>query len=158
MNCTSPEQIQLRLPHWEVKEVKVINSKYLFTVEYNNKLKPEICPKCASTNLVRNGPRTVTFFDKPYNRIPTCLRIRRQRYLCRECGNSFKQELPDISEKRLATNRFVEYVEAECQEKGPRLVSRSSGASINTIRNIFLEHTSKIEADCPALYNRPYAE
>jgi transposase len=62
---------------------------------------PNRCPICRTQNkLIKFGSKTTDYRDAPHDGNPLTIRIRRQRFKCRHCGNTFLQSIPDMDEHR----------------------------------------------------------
>ena len=69
-----------------------------------------------------------------------------QRFRCRDCGATFYEDPPDLSEKRHATQRFVDYVGPETLKRTFVSVATEVGVDEKTIRNIFKDYIAELEA------------
>ena len=87
-------QIKDKNIKWEnnVEEVYFKKKKSLFffaTYTYC----PDACPNCGCVNrnfsIVKNGTRTSRITLNPVSGLPAFLKLRKQRFFCRECSHSF---------------------------------------------------------------------
>jgi len=75
------------------------------------------------------------------------LKVMRVRYKCGDCGKTFQQVLPDMDEKRTMTRRLIEYIKKRSLERTFTEVAADVGVDEKTVRNIFTEHTDKLDAE-----------
>lgn len=68
------------------------------------------CPKCGSKHLIKNGTRTRDFHSVPIGRRPETVRVRLQRYKCRECDFDAQESIPFADGSCSYTHRFASYV------------------------------------------------
>ena len=65
--------------------------------------KPEFCTVCGcvsqNNNIVKNGTKTSRITLCSVSGLPAYLHLRKQRFLCRECGSSFTADTSRIVEK-----------------------------------------------------------
>lgn len=57
------------------------------------------------------------FFDLPIHTKRVGLIIKRQRYKCGECNETFFEDLPDMDVKRSVTNRLLIWIQETSLEK-----------------------------------------
>lgn len=74
------------------------------------------CPHCGGeppkANLHRHGTRLHRVKDLPFEGKTVRWLVRQQRYLCRACGRTFAQELPDLSHSGRGTRRLADSLAA----------------------------------------------
>src|SRR5690625_1555624 len=79
---------------------------------------PFHCPTCGIVpNLYKHCKKEQLFFDLPMRAKRVGLIIKRQRYRCRECEETFFEDLPDIDASRSVTNRLIEWIQLASLEK-----------------------------------------
>lgn len=97
----------LNLPYLKVKDMKELEDDYRFLVE-STAPPPSHCPKCGTVpNLYKHGKKEQLFFDLPMHAKRVGIYVNRQRYKCRECNETFFENLPDMDVNRSVTNRLV---------------------------------------------------
>lgn len=120
---------------------------YRFMVESINS-QPTYCPKCGSVpNFYKHGKREQLFFDLPMHAKRVGLIIKRQRYRCRECEETFFEDLPDVDASRSVTNRLIEWIQQASLEKTFTSVAYDIGVDEKTVRNIFNDYVIELEAE-----------
>lgn len=71
--------------------------------------------------------------------------INRQRYLCKDCGSTFREILWDIDEDHMCTVRFKEYVQEQSLKRTFTSIADELGISEGTVRNIFNKYIEFLE-------------
>ena len=79
-------------------------------VQTKDRLK--VCPKCGKSHLVRNGTRIRDFIGLPIGEKKVIIRMKVQRYKCREdgCGYDQQEKIPFATGSCTYTQRFATYV------------------------------------------------
>ena len=64
---------------------------------------PNACPNCGCVNrdfsIVKNGTRTSRITLNPVSGLPAFLKLRKQRFFCRECAHSFTADTTSIVDR-----------------------------------------------------------
>ncbi|CAH2715887.1 hypothetical protein BACCIP111895_03071 [Neobacillus rhizosphaerae] len=68
--------------------------------------------------------------------------IKRQRYRCRECNETFFETLTDMDVK----NRLIDWIQEASLEKTFTSVADDIGVDEKTVRNIFNDYVVELEA------------
>lgn len=100
---------------------------------------PDACKYCRGTSLQRYGSRTVVVSDLPLLCRPVHLHLKRQRWLCKNCGKTLIAGISSICDSHRATRRLAEHVAAQSQRRSYIDIARTTGLSDFTIRMIALE-------------------
>lgn len=76
------------------------------------KERQKVCPKCGKRHLVRNGYRNRDFLGLPIGGRKVIIRMKVQRYKCKEEGCDYDQQenIPFATGSRTYTHRFAAYV------------------------------------------------
>ena len=73
--------------------------------------KPEFCAVCGcvsqNNNIVKNGTKTSRITLCSVSGLPAYLNLRKQRFLCRECGSSFTADTNRIVEKHCHISKWL---------------------------------------------------
>ena len=71
-----------------------------------------VCPKCGKRHLVKNGYRIRDFIGLPIGKRKVIVRMKIQRYKCKEEGCDYDQQesIPFVTGSRSYTHRFASYV------------------------------------------------
>lgn len=114
----------LNLPNIKILDMKESEYDYRFLVE-STALSPSHCPKCGTiANLYKHVKKQQLFFDLPMHAKRVGIYVNRQRYKCKECKETFFENLPDMGvDEKTVRNNFNNYVvelEAETEFRTPR--------------------------------------
>lgn len=132
----------LKPPHWKVLDTHEREHDRRHVAEYLPPL--ERCPSCRSKELSKHGTRPALFMDIPHGK-RVGIEVVRQRYVCKKCGKTASQPLPDIDEKRDATRQLVDYIRERSLRDTFARIADDVGVSLNTVKAIFLEHVKALE-------------
>lgn len=69
-----------------------------------------VCPKCGKRHLVKNGYRLRDFVGLPLGGKKVIIRMKVQRYKCRDCDYDQQENIPFATGSRSYTHRFARYV------------------------------------------------
>lgn len=108
---------------------------------------PSECPHC-KTKIIpyRHGSREHVCMDLPIHGKRVGLLIKRQRYHCRDCNQTFWERLDrTIDEKRNCTKRLLSYIEKQSIKRTFVSISEDIGLNEKTIRNIFRDYINRLE-------------
>ncbi|WP_280174067.1 helix-turn-helix domain-containing protein [Gracilibacillus kekensis] len=72
--------------------------------------------------------------------------VNRQRYKCRECKETFFENLPDMDVNRSVTNRLLDWIQETSLEKAFTSVAEEIGVDEKTVRNIFNDYVAELQA------------
>src|SRR5690625_1391851 len=72
--------------------------------------------------------------------------VKRQRYKCRECNETFFEKFPDMDINRSVTNRLIDWIQEASLEKTFTSVADDIGVDEKTVRNIFNDYVAELEA------------
>ncbi len=135
----------LNLPDWEILDVKENCGDYLIVAKYVPE--PATCPMCnwMLPRLDHFGVRRQCFLDLPIHAKRVGILVHRQRYRCKECGQTFMETLPDMHEKRKATRRLIEHIEQETLQRTFVSIAEDVGMSEGNVRAIFREYIARLE-------------
>jgi len=136
----------LNLEGWNTFPISESDVDLLVPAEYS--IAPTVCVRCGvvDPSLKRHGFQKQRFMDTPMQGKRVGIMVKRQRYKCLECGQTFHQPIPDMDEKRHMTRRLVEYVERRSLERTFTEVAADIGVDEKTVRNIFRENVAKLDS------------
>lgn len=137
---------RLGLKDWKVTEVEESTTDMRITAQYTPI--PTVCPRCgvADPPLYKHDIRTQEFMDTPLHGKRVHLIVKRQRYSCQSCQQTFQQLLPDMDEKRTMTKRLTEFIQRLSLEKKFTEIAEEVGVNEKTVRNIFREHVEALDS------------
>lgn len=135
----------LNLQHFKV--LPIAEAEYDFQIQVETKSLPSFCPHCgAVANHYKHSNRDQLCMDFPIHGKRVGLLIKRQRYKCRECGQTFWERLDHtVDEKRSCTQRLVAYIEKQSLNRTFVNISEDVGLDEKTIRNIFGDYINRRE-------------
>ena len=102
----------------------------------------KVCPKCGKLHLVRNGYRMRDFVGLPIGGKKVVIRMKVQRYKCRDCDYDQQERIPFATGSRSYTHRFAKYVVDLLRGMTLQDVSNHLGVSWDTVKEI---HSTYLE-------------
>jgi len=135
----------LNLPSLNVTKIELKEHGYEIWAEVAEP--PDFCPHCGSmeANFSKFGTKRQLFMDLPMHGKRVGIIINRQRYLCKDCGSTFREILWDIDEDHMCTVRFKEYVQEQSLKRTFTSIADELGISEGTVRNIFNKYIEFLE-------------
>ena|GEM_PF-28232 len=133
----------LNLPQYRV--LKVDESERDYHVYTEIALERTPCPQCRSGKVRRWGAREILFKDLPMHGKRVGMYVRTRRLRCDDCGTTFQERLPALSEKRLMTERLASWVGKESLTRPFSSIADEVGVDEGTIRNIFRDYVNALE-------------
>ncbi len=129
------------------KILGIMENDYDFQIQVETNSPPLACPHCGyETNLYKHGNREQLSMDLPIHGKRVGLLIKRQRYRCRDCNQTFWERLEHtIDEKRNCTKRLLSYIEKQTLKRTFVSISEDVGLNEKTIRNIFRDYINRLE-------------
>ncbi|MDQ0255562.1 transposase [Evansella vedderi] len=135
----------LNLPKLNILDMTESEDDYRFLVETTSP-PPSYCPKCGTVpNLYKHGKKNQLFFDLPMHAKRVGILIKRQRYKCRECNETFFEMLPYMDDSRSVTKRLIKWIEQTSLKKPFTNVAEDIGVNEKTVRNIFQEYVARLD-------------
>lgn len=139
-------QIKDKNVKWEnnVEEVYFKKKKSLFffgTYTYC----PNACPNCGCVNrgfsIVKNGTRTSRITLNPVSGLPAFLKLRKQRFFCRECSHSFTADTTCIVNLNgfISKNVKNEIKVKACETVSESYIAKEMNVSVHTVRRVVNE-------------------
>ena len=127
----------LNLDSLEITNIELKDHGYEVLAVVTNP--PDFCPQCGSMDakFSKYGTKKQVFMDLPMHGKRVGIIIDRQRYLCKDCGSTFREILWDVDDDHMCTVRFIEYVQEQSLKRTFVSVANELGVSEGTIRNIF---------------------
>lgn len=104
-------------------------------------------PCCLFQDLNKNGRKAITVKDFPLRRKPVLLRILRQRFYCKSCGDPVYDDLPDVDSVRDITNRFREQLEKDGTAFTFIDAARINGVDESLVRRVFKDYAAEALKD-----------
>ena len=100
------------------------------------------CPCCGARSVVKNGYRLRDFVGLPIGGKRVTIRMKVQRYKCKECDFDQQENIPFATGSRSYTHRFAKYVVDLLRGITLQDVSHHLGVSWDTVKEI---HSSYLE-------------
>jgi transposase len=134
----------LNLPFWNVTTVKEHPGQYEVEATYG--VPPVACIHCGSvTGIGKHGTRPQEIVDVPSHGNRVRIQLVRTRHMCKDCGKTFLQPLPDVADSGSMTNRCVAYIERQSLKYTFAHVAGEVGVDEKTVRNIFNDYTEWLD-------------
>ncbi len=117
--------------------------------EIRNVFKPEFCTVCRcvcqNNNIVKNGTKTSRITLCSVSGLPAYLHLRKQRFLCRECGSSFTADTSRIVEKHChISKRLKNEIKSKISETvSETYIAKETNVSVHTVRRI-IDDTARL--------------
>lgn len=106
------------------------------------KEREKVCPRCGKRHLVKNGYRIRDFIGLPIGGKKVLIRMKVQRYKCRDCDYDQQESIPFATGSRSYTHRFAKYVVDLLRGMTLQDVSNHLGVSWDTVKEI---HSTYLE-------------
>ena len=106
------------------------------------KERENVCPRCGKRHLVKNGYRIRDFIGLPIGGKKVLIRMKVQRYKCRDCDYDQQESIPFATGSRSYTHRFAKYVVDLLRGMTLQDVSNHLGVSWDTVKEI---HSTYLE-------------
>jgi len=134
--------IDLNLPAYTVLAAEETASDYVSRVEVSQA--PSFCPNCGSDHLVGFGHREQPVKDLPFRGKRVVIYVSTRRMLCRTCGRTFSEQLPDVDKKRAMTARLVGWIGPQAVKRTFSSIAEEVGVVPGTVRAIFLDYVREL--------------
>ncbi len=134
----------LNLTFYQAVDVHENESDYL--VFASTTVPPKACPKCQSLEFNKHGTREPTFMDIPTHGKRLGIRVIRQRYRCKSCGNVFIDPLIGMDEDHAMTNRLIKFIQEQSLLRTFTSIAEDVGVDEKLIRNVFRAYVAVLES------------
>lgn len=138
----------LNMTFYRAIEVRENDLDYLILAE--STAKPTCCPACQSLDYNKHGTREPVFMDIPIHGKRVGIKVIRQRYRCKPCGNVFIDPLIGMNEDHMMTARLVRFIEEESLKRTFTSIADDVGIHEKTIRKVFKNQVDRYEAQYKA--------
>jgi transposase len=134
----------LNLPTLKVLAVTEHPDRYIITAGPDTWQQAH-CDNCLDLySVIKHGTREQSYRDLSIHGKKVEILINRQRYRCKKCGTVILDPIPDINDKRAATNRLVEYIEDQSLSRTFASIAKEIDIDEKTVRNIFDDHVEEL--------------
>jgi transposase len=134
----------LNLPQYRV--LKVDETEHDYHIYTEIAVERSSCPQCRSGKVHRWGAREILFKDLPMHGKRVGMYVRARRLRCEDCGKTFQERLPALSERRLMTERLARWIGQQSLKRPFTSIADEVGVDEGTIRNIFRDYVNELEA------------
>lgn len=135
--------------NWREIEVYEDTDCYIVRAIYEDLARE--CRHCLDPdNFTKYGLENKYLKDSPVRGKYVIIRLRLDTYLCSNCGEKFTTEVPQLIEGTEVTKRLAVYIIKESVKKNYSQVSRETGVSESTVREVFtsfVEHNQHLLSD-----------
>lgn len=132
----------LNLPAYTVIAFHENEHDYHITAEAKQRVAK--CPHCQHTEVDGFGRREQMVRDLPMHGKRVGLYIDTRRYRCKACRKTFYESLPGINDKRLMTNRLVDWVGRQAVKRTFASIAEDVGIVEGTVRLIFKDYVADL--------------
>ncbi len=134
-------EIVLGLPQYQISDIQRSGGSITISARYTG---PISCPECGGAQLRNKGwcRRTVRHDDWGFRQVILDLRVRKSR--CRDCGRTFRQQLPGIQPFQRASESFQEMVFQQHLDGINRsCLGRRKGIAAASVQRYFLRRLQR---------------
>jgi transposase len=133
----------LNLAQYRIERVEEAEHDYHV---YAETLKPRMVCECGSHDVSRWGAHEQVIKDLPMHGKRVAIYVKTRRFRCTACEKTGFERLPAVSEKRAMTERLVRWIGAQSLKRTFSAVAEDVGVTEGTVRNIFRDHVTDLEA------------
>ncbi|MBC3871454.1 ISL3 family transposase [Undibacterium oligocarboniphilum] len=133
----------LNFPQYRVLRVEETEHDYHIDAEVA--LPPTECVYCQSSDLQRFGSREQTIRDLPMHGKRVGIYVDTRRFRCKSCTKTFSEKLPEVSEKRLMTQRLLDWIGQQSLKRTFASIAEETGHNETTIRSVFNDYVAELE-------------
>lgn len=114
------------------------------TYQATVKASPSECPECGSAHIVKHKKhdRMVRDLNEYEHRVGII--IHGHRYQCKECGNTFGEELDCVDKSGRLTKRLIAKIRLECFDKTFKDIADEYGISQPSVKRIFEDYIDEL--------------
>ena len=131
------------LPELKITEKTTDENNYC-TYQATVKTSPAECPECGSVHIVKHKKhdRMVRDLNEYEHRVGII--IHGHRYQCKECGNTFGEELKCVDKSGRLTKRLIAKIRLECFDKTFKDIADEYGISQPSVKRIFEDYVDEL--------------
>ena len=130
-------------PELKITEKTTDENNYC-TYQATVKTSPAECPECGSVHIVKHKKhdRMVRDLNEYEHRVGII--IHGHRYQCKECGNTFGEELKCVDKSGRLTKRLIAKIRLECFDKTFKDIADEYGISQPSVKRIFEDYVDEL--------------
>ena len=108
---------------------------------------PKECSECGSVHIVKHKKqkRMVRDLNEYEHRVGII--IYGHRYQCKDCGNTFGEDLDCIDKSSRLTKRLISKIQLQCFDKTFKMIADEYGISQPSVKRIFDNYVVELERD-----------
>lgn len=131
------------LPELEINE-RTINENNNYTYQATVKVSPSECPECGSAHIVKHKKhdRMVRDLNEYEHRVGIV--IHGHRYQCKDCGNTFGEELNCVDKSGRLTKRLITKIQLESFDKTFKDIADEYGISQPSVKRLFEDYVDEL--------------
>lgn len=135
--------LDIGLPELEIIE-RTIDENNDYTYQATVKVSPSECPECGSAHIVKHKKhdRMVRDLNEYEHRVGIV--IHGHRYQCKDCGNTFGEELNCVDKSGRLTKRLITKIRLECFDKTFKDIADEYGISQPSVKRIFEDYVDEL--------------
>lgn len=132
-----------------VKKVKYVDTRFIYgKLTYT----PDTCPCCGhvneSFNIIKYGTKTCKIKLINISNLPTILFLKKQRFLCKECGSTFSAKTEIVNKFSNISNDIKRKIALDLTNISSfKSIAESNGVSVNTVLRVFKEWSKSFKQD-----------
>lgn len=131
------------LSELEITE-RTINENNDYTYQATVKVSPSECPECGSAHIVKHKKhdRMVRDLNEYEHRVGIV--IHGHRYQCKDCGNTFGEELHCVDKSGRLTKRLITKIQLESFDKTFKNIADEYGISQPSVKRLFEDYMDEL--------------
>ena len=131
------------LSELEINE-RTINENNDYTYQATVKVSPSECPECGSAHIVKHKKhdRMVRDLNEYEHRVGIV--IHGHRYQCKDCGNTFGEELNCVDKSGRLTKRLITKIQLESFDKTFKDIADEYGISQPSVKRLFEDYVDEL--------------
>lgn len=139
------------LPEFEILE-RTTNDQNDYVYHVKVRKSPAECPECGSVHIIKHKKHDRLIRDLNEYEHRVGIVIHGHRYQCKDCGNTFGEELDCVDKSGRLTKRFIAKIQLECFDKTFKMIADEYGISQPSVKRLFEEYVDEL-AESYILYS-----
>lgn len=131
------------LPELEITE-RTIDENNDYTYQATVKVSPSECPECGSAHIVKHKKHDRMIRDLNEYEHRVGIVIHGHRYQCKDCGNTFGEELNCVDKSGRLTKRLIIKIQLECFDKTFKNIADEYGISQPSVKRLFEDYVDEL--------------
>lgn len=131
------------LPEFEItKRTTNEDNDYIYYAEV--KALPSECPECGSSHIVKHKKHDRMVRDLNEYEHHVGIIIHGHRYQCKDCGNTFGEDLKCVDKSGRLTKRLISKIKLECFDKTFKMIADEYGISQPSVKRLFEDYVDEL--------------